>query len=225
MFKHTISIIVLLIIITVSEQAQSEDINFNIGMKAGLNFTKTDYIGEGKYFYIDHLQKSTPAVGWDLLCYIEPIYKRPLLLGVGLGIKKSNPFIVGYTGTEEVMDLTLAVYYVSTPLYIKMKLYRYLPDVTIGLSPNFPLKSYYIMDGRINERYKKRENKGSLNIWTTPFVGVGKEFKILKTSISFELIYLFYTNRIKHEEMGVIKNKEIQFLISIPISQIGGTKL
>jgi len=68
--KHITIFIMSLIIIGISE-SQVQNVNFNIGIKAGLNFTKSDYIGEGKYFYIDHLQKSTPTLAWDLLCVLR----------------------------------------------------------------------------------------------------------------------------------------------------------
>ena len=49
--------------IVISEQAQTKDINFNIGVEAGINFTQTTYTGGGGFFYIDRFNFTVWASG------------------------------------------------------------------------------------------------------------------------------------------------------------------
>ena len=221
MKKHLI--FMAIIICAVNRQAQPSATAYKVGVKAGINATKTSYLNGGTFArYFDSRQEN-PEIGWIVLgsAIAEPHY--PVEYEICLGLKKSSSFLVASAWDEDVIEQTFEVFYLSVPFTAKVKLYKYLPDVLAGISLDFPVAANYLSNGHYSyNRYKKSVNADFFDLKTALVIGVGKEIKVAKQSISFEFKYFFHLDDIEYDKMGVFSNSELQFLIAVPLLKFGG---
>ena len=223
MKKLVLFIMLLVSTVTNAQSRKSSKINYGLGIKAGFNGTKTNYIDGGTFDLYFDTRKDKPKIGWNILGSVETESEYPVQFEICLGLKKSSSFLVASSWDEDIIDQMFEVFYLSMPFCAKIELYRCLPDVLVGVSINFPFNANYISNGHYRyNRYKESVNTDFLDVKTSLSIGIGKNIKISSQSLAIEFKYLFHFDNIEYEKMGVFSNDEFQFLFTIPLFKSGG---